>query len=90
MGQFRGMILILAILALHGGCCHSRTEAEELERARAEDYKDKWVQEVRFHYQTQMIKSQELKELSDMLEALRAENEELRKQVREKKNAEGK
>jgi hypothetical protein len=35
-----------------------------------------------------MIKSKELQECADMLDALTAENEELRKQLKEKKNAE--
>lgn len=64
-----GCAVLLAMLT----GCHWRTEAEE--------YKAKWLEEARYHYQTQMIKSRELEEAFAAFEKLRAENEVLKAEL---------
>ena len=64
----RVLICCVAILLLGG--CHWKDEAEH--------YKHKFLEEARHHYQTQVIKSTEIEQMSKELAALRKENEELK------------
>ena len=64
----RYLACAIALLSLNG--CHWKHEAEQ--------YKQKFVEESRFHYQTQKIKSEEIAQLAKELAALRKENEELK------------
>lgn len=61
-----------AVLAMLTGC-HWRAEAE--------DFKQKWIEETRHHYQTQVIKSAEIEILKKENEQLRAENQILKTQL---------
>jgi hypothetical protein len=72
------------------GCCHDHVEAEETERARAEDFKSKWIREIEFHYQTLVIKTEEIKDLAAKVEELEADNEKLRKLLKEIESERGK
>ncbi len=58
-----------AMLVLLTGC-HWKAEAE--------DFKKKWIEEIRYHYQTQMIKNAEVEKLNKDIEALKKENQELK------------
>jgi len=69
MKRFAGFTAMLVMLT----GCHWRAEAE--------DFKQKWVEECRYHYQTQMIKSAEIAKLCSELDSLRAENMTLKMQV---------
>ena len=76
----RCLAMVGMLVALTG--CHWKAEAE--------DWKRKWLDESRFHYQTQVIKSAEIAQLRSELDALKAENEALKTKVAGTRPAEAK
>jgi peptidoglycan hydrolase CwlO-like protein len=73
-GSLGIVTLALGLTAIAGGCSHS-DEAEE--------WKDKFVKEARYHYQTQQTKSAEIEELQKENSQLREEIDALKRRVAE-------